>query len=87
MGRNARRTDNENGGTGGKRLCDGVHVNGTVAGTDILFTVDTGATRTVLSSMVYERLEEGNRPKFLEVRMSSCGEWFANKRDGKGRVS
>ncbi len=35
----------------------------------VVFTADTGASRTIISSRVYDRLLDGERP---ELRRSSC---------------
>ena len=45
-----------------RRLSDGVYVSGAVNGEPVLFTADTGASRTVLSTRLYERLGPHERP-------------------------
>ncbi len=52
-----------------KRLCNGVYIKGHIEGIPILFTADTGASRTVISERVYDRMEEGQRPS---LRKTSC---------------
>ncbi len=45
-----------------KRLCNGVYIKGQIEGIPILFTADTGASRTVISERVYNRMIDGKRP-------------------------
>ncbi len=45
-----------------KPRCDGVYIHGLVEGIESTFTVDTGATRTLVSSDLYYRIPEGKRP-------------------------
>ncbi len=52
-----------------KRLCNGVYIKGQIEGIPILFTADTGASRTVISERVYDRMEEGHRPS---LEKTSC---------------
>lgn len=51
------------------KLCDGVYVEGAVNGVAVLFTADTGASRTVISTRVFEKLQGEVRPM---LRQSSC---------------
>ncbi|MES9905515.1 MAG: retroviral-like aspartic protease family protein [Sedimenticola sp.] len=43
-------------------LCHGVYIEGRIEGIPILFTVDTGASRTVISEKVYKRMRDGRKP-------------------------
>ena len=52
-----------------RSLCDGVYVKGKVEGVDMIFTADTGASRTVVSSRVYDKIEKANRPI---LKRSTC---------------
>ena len=52
-----------------RRLSDGVYVHGAVNGEPVLFTADTGASRTVLSTRLYERLDPQQRPS---LERSAC---------------
>ncbi|XP_053401636.1 uncharacterized protein LOC123522917 [Mercenaria mercenaria] len=64
-----KRSDNaEEGVKERKRLSDGVYVKGKVEGVELLFTADTGAARSVLSSRIYRKIEESQRPK-----LAKCG--------------
>ena len=42
---------------------DGIYIVGKVNGVDVHFTADTGATSTIISHKIYEKLSEENRPK------------------------
>ncbi len=41
----------------------GLYIDGSIGGTEVAFTVDTGATHTILSSRVYDKIPELQRPK------------------------
>ncbi len=43
----------------------GLYTDGCIGGVDAAFTVYTGATHTILSSRVYERIQPNNRPKLV----------------------
>jgi len=43
-------------------LFDGVYVTGSIIGIPVDFTVDTGATRTIVSEDVYYRIPREQRP-------------------------
>ncbi|MEW8561290.1 MAG: reverse transcriptase domain-containing protein, partial [Candidatus Thiodiazotropha sp.] len=42
---------------------EGFYLDADIDGVNILFTIDTGATRTVISERVYHSIPEGKRPK------------------------
>ncbi|MCG8032791.1 MAG: retroviral-like aspartic protease family protein, partial [Candidatus Thiodiazotropha taylori] len=46
-----------------RKLPDGIYIRGTVQGYPILFTADTGASKTVLSKRVYESMRSEDRPE------------------------
>ena len=43
----------------------GLYIDGSIGGVEVAFTVDTGATHTILSSRVYERIPITARPKLI----------------------
>ena len=45
-----------------RRLPDGIYIKGTVQGYPILYTADTGASKTVLSKRVYDNMKPEDRP-------------------------
>ncbi|KAH3857485.1 hypothetical protein DPMN_100092 [Dreissena polymorpha] len=70
-----------------KRLCDlgdGLYVKGFVNENPLIFTLDTGASRTIISTRVYQRLPEGSRPSLSKGAKlkGACGAPIAEM--GKG---
>ena len=53
----------------------GIYINGQIQGVDVTFTVDTGATTTILASRVYQKIQPGERPSLqvLNPRMDLVG--------------
>ena len=49
-----------------RKLPDGVYIKGTVQGYPLLFTTDTGASETIISNLVFEKLKPGNRPALVK---------------------
>ena len=45
-----------------RKLRDGIYIRGSVQGYPILFTADTGASKTVISKRMYEAMEIEDRP-------------------------
>jgi hypothetical protein len=45
-----------------KSLCDGVYVNRAIEGVPRMFTVDSGASKTIVSTKIYERIDQSKRP-------------------------
>lgn len=45
---------------------EGFYLDANIEGVDILFTIDTGAARTVISERVYNSIPDDQRPKFKE---------------------
>lgn len=52
-----------------RSLADGVYVHGTVNGMELIFTADTGASRTVISSKAFDKLPSTMQPKLVR---SAC---------------
>ena len=52
-------------------ITDGVYCKGKLNGEDVNFTVDTGATVTVLSERMYNRISVGKRPKLKKTLIIS----------------
>ena len=50
----------------GRLQSAGVYIEGSVEGVDVWYTVDTGATRTILSERVYKRIPEEKRPSLCK---------------------
>ena len=44
---------------------DGIYVKGSVNGQSVVYTADTGASRTIISSRVYYKIPEANRPNLV----------------------
>jgi hypothetical protein len=70
-----------------RRLCDlgdGLYVKGLVNEKPIIFTLDTVASRTIISTRVYQRLPEGSRPSLSKGASlkGACGAPIAEM--GKG---
>ncbi|KAH3833445.1 hypothetical protein DPMN_106755 [Dreissena polymorpha] len=70
-----------------RRLCDlgdGLYEKGFVNEKPIIFTLDTGASRTIFSTRVYQRLPEGSRPSLSKGSSlkGACGTPIAEM--GKG---
>jgi hypothetical protein len=51
--------------------CDGVYVEGAIEGVDVIFTADTGATKTIISDRIYNRIPAAKRPKLKASRRFS----------------
>ena len=53
----------------GKRpnLSDGIYLHGYVEDTPVVFTADTGATKTVISKAVYEKISQEVKPALVET--------------------
>lgn len=47
---------------------DGVYIEGSIQGTNVTFTADTGAARTVLSYKAFRKIPESQRPKLEKSR-------------------
>ena len=46
----------------GQDLADGLYIEGYVGSEQVTFTADTGASRTIISSRVYDRMDQESRP-------------------------
>lgn len=51
----------------GKTLDDGFYVSGKVEKVDVMFTTDTGASKTLISEEVYKKIPEDTRPKLSQA--------------------
>ncbi|KAH3882453.1 hypothetical protein DPMN_006393 [Dreissena polymorpha] len=47
---------------GGRELSTGVYIRGLIGETTVTFTADTGASRTMVSTRVYDQLSTKDRP-------------------------
>ena len=45
-----------------RKLPDGIYIKGSVQGYPILFTADTGASKTIISRRTYEAMKSVERP-------------------------
>ena len=52
-----------------RQLADGVYIKGKVNNIPVIFTTDTGATRTIVSKRVFDQLVPANRPV---LRKTAC---------------
>ncbi|CAC5368133.1 unnamed protein product [Mytilus coruscus] len=43
--------------------CDGVYIEGNIQGVKVTFTADTGAARTVISTHIFKKIPQSDRPK------------------------
>jgi hypothetical protein len=48
-----------------KPKCSGVYVEGSVQGIEVLFTIDTGATRTFMSKRIFEKIPSEKKPELV----------------------
>ena len=46
-----------------RKLPDGIYIRGTVQANPLLFTADTGASKTIISRRMYESFKPEDRPK------------------------
>ncbi|KAH3801602.1 hypothetical protein DPMN_155258 [Dreissena polymorpha] len=46
---------------------DGLYIEGTVEDTPVVFTTDTGASKTIVSSRIFNRLRESEKPKLTDA--------------------
>ena len=53
----------------------GVYVDGLVQGVQVTFTIDTGATTTILSSKIYKKIPEEQRPRIRKNVAISTTLW------------
>ena len=50
-----------------RKLPDGVYIRGSVQGYPILFTTDTGASKTIVSSRVFESMKPVDKPMLTKA--------------------
>ena len=63
---------------------DGLYVRGSVQGYPILFTTDTGASKTILSSRVFESMKPEDRPSLKKTSKLVGASGVSIKERGKG---
>ena len=63
---------------------DGLYVRGSVQGYPILFTADTGASKTILSSRVFESMKPEDRPNLVKTSKLVGASGVSIKERGKG---
>ena len=67
-----------------RKLPDGVYIRGTVQGYPLLFTTDTGASKTIISTRVFESLEPKDRPELVKTSKLVGASGASIKERGKG---
>ena len=50
-----------------RRLADGVYIKGSINGERVTFTMDTGASHTIISKRVFNRIPDDLRPKLVKT--------------------
>ena len=63
---------------------DGVYIRGSVQGYPLLFTTDTGASKTIISNRVFESLKPEDRPELEETSKLVGASGVSIKERGKG---
>ena len=56
-----------------KPKVNGVYVNGSINGIEVTYTVDTGASCTLLATKVFEKIPETKRPELQETSLKISG--------------
>lgn len=51
----------------GKTLDNGFYVSGKFEKVDVMFTIDTGASKTMILEEVYKKIPENTRPKLSQA--------------------
>ena len=67
-----------------RKLPDGVYIRGTVQGYPLLFTTDTGASKTIISTRVYDSMQPGDRPTLEKTSKLVGASGVSIKERGKG---
>lgn len=67
-----------------RKLPDGVYIRGTVQGYPLLFTTDTGASKTIISNRVFESLKPEKRPELVKTSKLVGASGVNIKERGKG---
>ena len=70
-----------------RKLPDGVYVRGMVKGYPVLFTADTGASKTIISNTVFESLKEEDRPELVKTSRLAGPSGVSIEEKGKGTFS
>ena len=63
---------------------DGVYIRGSVQGYPLLFTTDTGASKTIISNRVFESLKPEDRPELEKTSKLVGASGVSLKERGKG---
>ena len=71
----------------GKRRSNGVYIQGSIEGIPLIFTTDTGATKTIISEQTYNKIPAGKRPKLSASPTLSGAGGARLKELGKGSFS
>ena len=67
-----------------RKLPDGIYIRGTIQGYPLLFTTDTGASKTVLSKRVYDAMRHEDKPSLVKCpKLVGTGGTAINEQ-GKG---
>ena len=69
-----------------RKLPDGLYIRGTVHGYSLLFTTDTGASKTIISRL-YDSMEPGDRPALVKTSKLVGASGVSIKGRGKGTFS
>ena len=67
-----------------RKLPDGVYIRGTVQGYPLLFTIDTGASKTFISNRVIDSLKPEDRPELVKTLKLVGASGVRIKERGKG---
>ncbi|MCG8046149.1 MAG: retroviral-like aspartic protease family protein, partial [Candidatus Thiodiazotropha endolucinida] len=70
-----------------RKLPDGVYIRGTVQGYPLLFTTDTGASKTIISTRLYDSMEPEDRPALVKTSQLVGASGVSIKERGKGTFS
>ena len=46
--------------------CPGIYINDSVLGKDVVWTTDTGATRSIISERVFDKIHQKQKPKTMK---------------------
>ena len=70
-----------------RKLPDGIYIRGNIQGYPILYTADTGASKTVISKRVYDNMRSADRPTLTKsAKLVGAGGSSINER-GKGNFN
>ena len=69
-----------------RKLPDGMYIRGTVQGYPLLFTTDTGASKTIISTRVYDSMQPGDRPALEKMSKLVGASGVSIKERGEGHI-